>query len=98
MLESACGKPLNLWTYGDERSLAALAAALLLGITRNHPFAQGNKRTGFEAALLFLEANGYDLDASDNVAWAELIIGVTDHSIDEGEIALFIGTHLKPTG
>lgn len=57
MLDSALGKPRNLFAYG-EPSLFELATAYAAGIVRNHPFNDGNKRTGFMAAYTFLEANG----------------------------------------
>jgi death-on-curing protein len=52
-LESAIGRPINHWHYG-ETDVVALAVALLLGVARNHPFLQGNKRTAFAAADYFL--------------------------------------------
>ena len=64
LLESALAKPLNLAAYG-EADAAALAAAYGYGISRNHAFIDGNKRTGFVAAELFLRLNGYRLTATD---------------------------------
>lgn len=76
LLESACHKPYHRYAYEGTDDVVALAADLLFGIAQNHPFQQGNKRTGFEAALLFLEANGYDLVAEDRVELAEMIVDV----------------------
>jgi death-on-curing protein len=56
--------------------VVTLAAELLFGIAQNHPFQQGNKRTGFEAAILFLEANGYDLVIDDSEDLAQRIVDV----------------------
>lgn len=56
-LESALSRPVNRWAYG-EIDEAALAAAYAFGIARNHPFADGNKRTAWVAARLFLRLNG----------------------------------------
>ena len=53
MLESALGRPINKFTYG-ETDLAALAAAYAFGIARNHPFVDGNKRAAFGAMFVFL--------------------------------------------
>ena len=64
LLESALARPLNLAGYG-EPDAAALAAAYGYGISRNHAFIDGNKRTGFVAAELFLRLNGYQLTADD---------------------------------
>ena len=63
MLESALGRPINKFTYG-ETDLAALAAAYAFGIARNHPFVDGNKRIGHAALETVLALNGYELSAS----------------------------------
>lgn len=55
-LESALARPRNQWAYG-EADLCALAAAYAFGIARNHPFADGNKRTAWVLARLFLSLN-----------------------------------------
>lgn len=62
LLDSALARPLNAFSYGeqDTHSLAALYAA---GIIQNHPFIDGNKRTGFVAGLTFLRASGFALAA-----------------------------------
>src|SRR6202044_1490664 len=59
MLESALGRPINKFTYG-ETDLAALAAAYAFGIARNHPFVDGNKRAAFGALIVFLGLNDID--------------------------------------
>lgn len=64
LLESALSRPLNLYAYG-ETSLYRLAAAYAFGIVKNHPFLDGNKRTGFMVAALFLEANGLRFEATE---------------------------------
>lgn len=61
-----------------------LATALLYGIAKNHAFVQGNKRTGLEAALLFLRANGWDLDPFvDSEDFGELILALLRDEISE---------------
>ena len=55
-LESAIGRPLNRWHYG-ETSLPALAAAYACNLARNHAFADGNKRIAFHAMMTFLRLN-----------------------------------------
>lgn len=64
LLESALARPLNLAAYGAPDA-AALAAAYAFGIARNHPFVDGNKRTAFVVAELFLAINGLALTAGD---------------------------------
>ncbi|MBY9065672.1 type II toxin-antitoxin system death-on-curing family toxin [Hyphomonas sp. WL0036] len=64
LFESALARPENLFAYG-EPDLFDLAAAYAFGIVRNHPFVDGNKRTGFLAAAVFLEINGWVLIADE---------------------------------
>lgn len=64
LLESALARPLNQYAYG-ETSLGTLAASYAFGISRNHPFLDGNKRTSLVVAELFLELNGMELLATD---------------------------------
>jgi death-on-curing protein len=64
LLDSALARARNAHAYG-ERSLPRLAATLAFGLSRNHPFLDGNKRTSLVVAELFLELNGLTLHASD---------------------------------
>ena len=64
LLESALAKPQSLLAYGST-SLAEIAASYAAGIIQNHPFLDGNKRTGFMLAATFLELNGLALTASE---------------------------------
>ena len=64
LMDSALGKPQNLFAYGKP-SLFELAASYAFGLVRNHPFIDGNKRTGFVVAVTFLECNGWHLEASE---------------------------------
>jgi death on curing protein len=82
LLESALGSPRNHWAYAG----ADDAVTLLVAIARNHPFRQGNKRTAFEAALIFLANNGYRFDAQDDPSWAEAIIAVVERRMSEPEL------------
>ena len=59
LLESALARPLNRAGYG-EPDLSELAAVYAIGLVRNHPFIDGNKRTGFAALFMFLALNGAD--------------------------------------
>ena len=64
LLESALARPRNQFLYG-ETSITWLAASYAFGISRNHPFLDGNKRTSLVVAELFLELNGTELTATD---------------------------------
>ena len=85
LLESALGKPKNLYAYGQP-SNHDLAASYTFGIVKNHPFVDGNKRTGFLAGALFLELNGWKLAASELEA-TQVIVGVASGEIGEAELA-----------
>ncbi len=62
LLESALGKPQNQFAYGSP-NIFDLAASYAYGLVKNHPFLDGNKRTGFVAAVLILELNGWRFHA-----------------------------------
>jgi death-on-curing protein len=92
-LEGACGRPQQHWAYGDGDILTA-AVALMFGIARNHPFMQGNKRTGMIALVMLLEMNGYILDAElDDEGLGDIVLAVLDHHMSEEEFA----DHLRPS-
>jgi death on curing protein len=61
LLESALSRPLNRASYGDP-DIAELAAVYAIGIVHNHPFVDGNKRTGFAALFTFLGLNGAEFE------------------------------------
>ena len=69
LLDSALARPVNRWTYGEDDA-ASLAAAYAYGVARNHPFIDGNKRTAWVLARLFLAINGHRLkfDSPDAIA------------------------------
>ncbi len=65
LLESALARPQNLLAYAKP-TIFELAAGYACGIIKNHPFIDGNKRTGFMAAFLFLGINKIDLNAEES--------------------------------
>ncbi len=67
LLESALARPLNAASYG-EPDLAELAALYALGIVRNHPFIDGNKRTAYVALETFIRVNGSLFPVADAMA------------------------------
>jgi death on curing protein len=74
LLASALAKPQNLFAYGSP-TLPEMAASYAAGIILNHPFIDGNKRTGFMLAAAFLELNG-------------LVFSATEESVVEATLAL----------
>lgn len=64
LLDSALGKPQNQFAYGAP-NLFDLAASYAFGLVKNHPFIDGNKRTGFVTAILLLQLNGWRFTAAE---------------------------------
>jgi death-on-curing protein len=82
LLDSALARPRQLHTYSESADLIDLAAAYIVGIVRNHPFIDGNKRTGFIIGILFLEINGYLFTAHEEDV-TQAVFGLAAGSIDE---------------
>lgn len=94
LLKSALARPLNLLAYA-EADASTLAAAYGFGIARNHPFIDGNKRTAFVCAELFLALNGYALSASD-ADCVSTMLTLAAGELPETEFATWISAHLVP--
>ena len=92
MLESALARPLQKQAYGDP-DLCELAAAYLFGIAKNHPFVDGNKRTAFAAADLFLYFNGLSVEA-EQADIIQFVLMVAAGEIDETGAAIFFRDHV----
>lgn len=89
LLESAVAMPRA--TFGGEflhRDLFEMAAAYLFHIVQNHPFVDGNKRTGTATALVFLEMNGVAIDADEDELVA-LVLDVAQGRADKPRVAEF---------
>src|SRR5712691_6364372 len=72
LLESALARPMHRFKYGNP-SLVEMAASYALGIAKNHAFMDGNKRTAFVAAAVFLARNGLRLTASEAEATVAML-------------------------
>ena len=81
LLSSALARPKNQAGYG-EPSVFDLSAAYAYGIIRNHPFVDGNKRTGFLASYVFLNINGWQLSASE-VEAVHAVLALAAGEMDE---------------
>ena len=94
LLASALDKPRNLFHYtGDKANLSALAAAYAAGISGNHPFVDGNKRTAFVVCLLFLKLNGTELNATQAEKY-QMFWGLAAGDISEQKLANWISANL----
>lgn len=94
LLASALARPRNLAAYGTP-DVAACAAAYGYGLARNHPFADGNKRTAFVAVELFLKLNGAVLDA-DDAECVRTMLALAAGDLDEDAFASWIRGYMKP--
>ena len=94
LLESALARPRHSAAYG-KADVADLAAAYGYGLSRNHPFLDGNKRTGFVAMELFLHLNGHELHAGD-ADCVLTMLAVAAGEITQLEFAAWIRRHLRP--
>jgi len=94
LFESAIARPQHLAHYGTPDA-ADLAAAYGHGIARNHPFVDGNKRTAFVAAELFLLLNGLELLASDAGCVTTMLV-VAAGQMDEATFARWLREHSQP--
>lgn len=95
-LEAAAARP--QMTFGGEDlypDLAAKAAALMHSLVMNHPFVDGNKRTGAMAAELLLGINGHDLVASDEEL-VELTLAVARGEVSAEALAIWIRQRSQP--
>ena len=88
LLESALAKPLQLQNYGSP-GIFDLAAAYAHGIVKNHPFLDGNKRSGLMAAAMFLEINGYRFHATEEEAVLQTL-ALAAGAIDANEFAVWL--------
>jgi death-on-curing protein len=68
LLESALNRPKQPFEYIDEATIFDLATSYCYGLANNHPFVDGNKRIALTIAAVFLELNGYTLDAPETNA------------------------------
>ncbi len=95
LLESALGKPKNLYHYSDPKpALADLAASYAYGIALNHPFVDGNKRTAFIACQLFLRLSGIQITASQAEKY-DTFIKLASDDLSEKFLAKWINEHIK---
>jgi death-on-curing protein len=92
LLDSALAGPLNL-VSSEKPDVAALAACYAVGLAKNHPFVDGNKRAGFLAMGLFLFLNGRRLTATQAEATVTML-AVASGEIDETALADWIRRNL----
>lgn len=96
LLESALAKPRQLLAYGKPE-MAELAASYAAGVVRNHPFIDGNKRTGFMLGAGFLERNGFVFTATEVDAVLKTL-ALAAGELTEAAYAESLGANSHSTG
>lgn len=89
LLKSALARPQQRYAYGKFPDIIDMAAAYTAGIVRNHPFIDGNKRTGFVVGILFLEINGYHFTGSEESA-ARAVLELATGNLHETGYSAFL--------
>ncbi len=95
LLESALARPLNAAAYNPDSTVFDLAALYCVGIVKNHPFIDGNKRTGLLAGRVFLALNGYRF-APDEVQTVLMIRAAAASEVDEAGLAAWFADNSSP--
>lgn len=97
-LEAALARPRQKHHYEPDSDLATLAASYAFGLAQAHPFNDGNKRTAFLAAMIFLGLNGKDLDATESEV-VQVVTALAAGSLTEAALARWMRprlTRLEP--
>jgi death on curing protein len=89
LLKSALARPQQHFAYNKSPDIVDMAALYTAGIVRNHPFVDGNKRTGFVVGILFLELNGFRFTASEEDA-ANAVLELAAGDLDEQGYGAFL--------
>lgn len=97
VIESALARPRNLWAYDGVTDLATLAAAYGYGLTRGHGYIDGNKRVGFVAMAIFLDINGWSLQAPEPEV-VQAMLAVASGELAEADLAAWVREHIEAFG
>jgi death-on-curing protein len=89
LLKSALARPQQHHPRSEAPDIIDMAAIYTAGIVRNHPFVDGNKRTGFVVGILFLELNDYRFNASEEAA-AQAVLDLAAGNLDEAGYGTFL--------
>src|SRR5229473_2610258 len=89
VLESAVARPKHRWHYEPRSDLATLAAAYGWGLATSHAYRDGNKRIAFLAMAIFVELNGFRLEAP-QAEVVQVIYALADNRFEEKELAAWL--------
>ena len=93
VIDSALARPLNHWTFKEQPDLAALAAAYGFGLTSVHGYLDGNKRVGFVAMAVFLDLNGWSVEAPEPDV-VQVMVAVAAGEMSEDALAAWLHRHM----
>jgi death on curing protein len=95
LLDSALGKPHNVFADMEDVDIFRLAASYAYGVARNHPFVDGNKRTALVIAIAFLDYNGWDVVAAREDEYITFL-KLAEGTLSEEELAQWFRSHVEP--
>jgi death-on-curing protein len=95
LLSSALARPRQHLAYAEDAEIIGMSAAYTTGIIGNHPFVDGNKRTGFVVGILFLELNGYRFTASEEDT-VRAVLSLAGSTLDEEGFVTFLRANTAP--
>ena len=93
LLESGLTRPQHLFHYGKP-TIFELSASYAVGIIKNHPFIDGNKRTGIITASVFLEINGFNLEAPE-IELYQQVIALAESNSEENDFSKWLKKNSK---
>lgn len=94
LLESALARPRQHHAYAETSKIIEMAALYTAGIVRNHPFVDGNKRTGFVIGVVFLELHGFDFTASEADA-THAVMALAAGTLDEAGYTVWMRDNVR---
>jgi len=94
LLESALARPRQHHSYAKTSDVVEMAALYTAGIVRNHPFIDGNKRTGFVIGVLFLELHGFVFKANEADA-TQAVMALAAGTLDEAAFTAWLRENAK---
>lgn len=93
LFQSAMARPQNAYHYNQVVSLSKLAACYAFGLAKNHAFVDGNKRTAFVVARVFLMLNGFDINATKEEKYLTFL-ALAEGSLSEEQLADWLESKL----
>jgi death on curing protein len=94
LLESALARPRQHHSYVRSPDVIEMAGLYTAGIVRNHPFVDGNKRTGFVIGVLFLELHSFDFKATEADA-TQAVMGLAAGTLDEAAYVAWLRKNVR---